>query len=137
MVDPTGKPSAHSYSAGMSKQVGDSPVHWGDKCFLCGAEIGEADPRQFYQGRSSIMLCHTGCLNVMNANGGDPADYHRASSGTTAAAAQAPPPGEPGGTGLDFGDLAALAGYVKRGGPLPDHVRVTVGGVVIQEGRGA
>lgn len=42
-------------------------------CFLCGHEIGEADPRQFYSPKDTnypaMMLAHTGCLNKFMANG--------------------------------------------------------------------
>jgi hypothetical protein len=42
-----------------------------DKCFLCGLEVGEAAPRQFYPvpGSQSLMLAHTPCLNMFYANG--------------------------------------------------------------------
>ena len=43
----------------------------GDKCFLCGQQIGETDPRGFYTGtnNNAMMLAHRGCLNTFEANG--------------------------------------------------------------------
>lgn len=120
-----GKPTAHSYAASQTAETGMSPLHFGDKCFLCGREVGETDPRQFYQGKSAMMLCHTGCLNVMNTHGGTPADYHRAKT------SDSPPGRSAGPSWLDFPDLASL----QRHGPIPGHVKVTVAGAVVQEGQ--
>lgn len=123
-----GKPTAQSSSAGINKEIGASPLHWNDKCFLCSREIGETDPRGFYQGSSAMMLCHRGCLNLMNAHGGNPEDYHRA-----ALAGQ----GQPMPTGpswLDFPDLAAMVNYVRDKGDIPSGVKVTVAGKTIQDG---
>lgn len=136
MTNPTGKPIAQSSSAGMKTEVGAGPLQWSDKCFLCGAEIGETDPRQFYMGKAAMMLCHTGCLNVMNTSGGKPGDYHRA-MGDGAVKAAGLDPGAPSYTGpgwLEFPDLAALAEYIKGKGAIPDHVKVTVGRTVVQAG---
>jgi len=137
MADPTGKPTAQASSADVNREVGASPLHWNDKCFLCNAEIGETDPRQFYMGKAAMMLCHTGCLNVMNANGGKPADYHRAMGDQAVKSTGLDPAAEPAWTGpgwLEFPDLAALAAYVKDRGDIPDHVKVTVGRTVVQAG---
>jgi len=126
------KPSAQAFSAGVATEKGLSPLQWSDKCFLCSREIAETDARQFYQGKSAMMLCHTGCLNVMSANGGKPADYHRVMAGKTS-----PPSAEPGYTGpgwLDFPTLAALQDYVKAKGDIPSHIKVTVARSVIQAG---
>lgn len=136
MADTFGKPTAHSSSADVNREVGASPLHWNDKCFLCSVEIGETDPRQFYMGKASMMLCHTGCLNVMNTNGGRPADYHRA-MGDNAVRATGLDPSAPSRTGpgwLEFPDLAALSEYIKGKGSIPDHVKVTVGRTVVQAG---
>jgi hypothetical protein len=123
------KPSASSFAAGLPTSQGLSPLQWSDKCFLCGREIGETDPRGFYQGTAAMMLCHRGCLNVMDANGGRPEDYHRAmeqQSSTTAHAGS-------GGPGwLEFPDLASLQAYVKLHGDIPAQVKVTVAGQAIQ-----
>ena len=135
MAETFGKPTAQSSSASMAREVGASPLHWNDKCFLCGVEIGETDPRQFYQGRASMMLCHSRCLNTMNANGGRPADYHRAmgdSAVTAAGLDPAPPWTGPG--WLEFPDLAALSSYIEGKGAIPGHVKVTVAGAVVQAG---
>lgn len=132
-MDEPGKPTAQSFSAGLASEKGLSPLQWSDKCFLCGAMIGETDPRGFYQGTSAMMLCHRGCLNIMDTHGGKPADYHRAMSPT-------PPKPESSvsGTGgpswLDFPDLAALQVHTVTHGDIPRHVKVTVAGKVIQEG---
>ena len=133
MADVPKKPAAQSFSAGINKEVGASPLHWNDKCFLCGVEIGETDPRQFYMGKSAMMLCHTGCLNVMNSNGGKPADYHRA-MGDNAVKAVGLEAGYTGPGWLDFPDLSAVADYVNDQGAIPDHVKVTVAGTVVQPG---
>lgn len=135
MADTFGKPTAHSSSADVNREVGASPLHWNDKCFLCSVEIGETEPRQFYMGKAAMVLCHTGCLNVMNTNGGKPADYHRAMGNTTVASAGLDPsPAYTGPGWLDFPDLAALSQYVKDRGQIPDHVKVTIGGAVVQAG---
>lgn len=133
MTNPTGKPTAQSSSAGINKEVGASPLHWNDKCFLCSVEIGETDPRQFYMGKAAMMLCHTGCLNVMNAHGGKPADYHRA-MGDNAVRSVGLDPGYTGPGWLEFPDMAALVSHVKDQGEIPLHVKVTVAGAVIQAG---
>lgn len=132
MADTPNKPAAQSFSAGINKEVGASPLNWSDKCFLCGAEIGETEPRQFYTGKTALMLCHTGCLNVMNANGGRPADYHRAMGDKAVK-----PTGDPGYTGpgwLDFPNMAALVSYIKDRGEVPPGVKVTIAGAVVQAG---
>lgn len=133
MADIPKKATAQSFSAGMPTEVGASPLHWNDKCFLCSAEIGETDPRQFYQGKAAMMLCHTGCLNIMNTNGGKPADYHRA-MGDNAVKSVGLEPGYTGPGWLDFSDLSALADYIRDKGAVPDHVKVTVGKIVVQAG---
>lgn len=141
MADPTGKPTAQSFSAGINKEVGASPLHWNDKCFLCGVLIGETDPRGFYSGSSSMMLCHRGCLNIMDANGGKPADYHRAVAERDRPTVEQnwDVPVKDVRTGpswLDFPDLDAIQGYLKSGKTIPATVKVTIAGVVIQGGDG-
>lgn len=134
MTNP-GKPAAQSFSAGINKEVGASPLHWNDKCFLCGVEIGETDPRQFYNGKASMMLCHTGCLNVMNANGGKPADYHRAMGDKAVKAVGLDPGSSYTGPGwLEFPNMTALVSYIKDRGEIPSHVKVTIGNQVVQVG---
>lgn len=135
MTDPVGRPTASSSSAGARTETGASPAHWSDRCFLCGVDVGEADPRQFYGVGSAMVLCHTGCLNVMNANGGSPVDYHRAMEAAVVSSAvfdtsDAVPP-----TTLDFPDFKSLQQHLRDTGDVPGHVRVTVGGVVVQSGR--
>lgn len=131
MADVPGKPTAQSFSAGVATEKGLSPLQWSDKCFLCGSGIGETDPRGFYQGSSAMMLCHRGCLNIMTANGGKPADYHRAMAPkdtpkpTPVAATSGP-------AWLDFPDLAALQVYTVTHGDIPRHLKVTVAGKTIQ-----
>lgn len=132
MPDLPAKATAQTFSAEMATERGLSPEQWSDKCFLCSREIAESDPRQFYQCKSAMMLCHTGCLNIMTTSGGKPADYHRAVAGKAA-----PPPAEPGYTGpgwLDFPTLAALQDYVRAKGDIPSHIKVTVARAVIQAG---
>jgi hypothetical protein len=141
MADVPGKPSAQSFSAGMATETGLSPLQWNDKCFLCSVEIGETEPRQFYQGTAAMMLCHSGCLNVMNTHGGKPADYHQAMSARQdPAAAPATPTwtveaaGRSGPAWLDFPDMTALISYVRDRGDIPAHVKVTVAQAVVQAG---
>lgn len=134
MADVPGKPAAQSFSAGIGKEQGLSPLQWSDKCFLCGAEIGETDPRGFYSGSSAMMLCHRGCLNIMETHGGRPEDYHRAMSGQQQqdAPRQAGPGPDGGPLWVDFPNLAAMISYVKSRGEIAPHVKVTVAGKVIQ-----
>jgi len=136
MADIPKKPTAQSFSAGLNTETGMSPLHWSDKCFLCSQEIGETDQRQFYQGKAAMALCHTGCLNVMNANGGKPADYHRAMGEKATRAAGLDPliPTYTGPGWLDFPTLAELQAYTKERGEIPSHIKVTVAGSVIQAG---
>ena len=134
MADIPKKATAQSFAAAGNKEVGASPLHWNDKCFLCSVEIGETEPRQFYMGKAAMMLCHTGCLNVMNANGGKPADYHRAMGDNVVRAAGLEPNPYTGPGWLDFPDLTALQTYTKEKGEIPSHVKVTVGNTVIQVG---
>lgn len=132
MPDVPSKPTASSFSAGLPTATGLSPLQWSDKCFLCGHEIGESDPRGFYQGSSAMMLCHRGCLNIMSTHGGKPADYHRAMEAQSAASTPAEGTGGP--SWLEFSDLAALQAYTTDKGLIPAHVKVTVGKVVLQAG---
>lgn len=126
MADRIEKPTAQSYTAGGNKEVASGPLQWSDKCFLCGREIGESDPRGFYTGTAAMMLCHRGCLNAMNARGGRPEDYHA----VPAAPADGDAAGGP--AWLEFADLAALQAYTRSRGEIPAHVRVTVAGNVVQ-----
>jgi len=137
MAEAFGKPTAQSSSADVNREVGASPLHWNDKCFLCSVEIGETEPRQFYMGKAAMVLCHTGCLNVMNANGGRPVDYHTAMGNQAVVAAGLDPAPQPrtGPGWLDFPDLAAMMAYAREKGDIPAHVKVTVnGGTVVQAG---
>jgi hypothetical protein len=132
MADKITKPTAQSSSAGVTKEVAAGPLQWSDKCFLCGKEIGETDPRGFYQGTAAMMLCHRGCLNVMATHGGTPADYHRATSDPAPQQAHG---GNGGPSWMEFPDLTALQSYTKSQGDIPATVKVTVAGQVIQEGQ--
>ena len=133
MAEKPSRATASSFSAGLSTETGLSPLQWSDKCFLCSNDIGESDPRGFYQGSSAMMLCHRGCLNVMSTHGGTPADYHRAMTGQEAPSEPAVATGGP--SWLEFPDLAALQAYTTSRGIIADHVKVTVGEVVVQAGR--
>lgn len=129
---PLDKPTATSSAAGITTTQGVSPMEFSDKCFLCGNMIGESDPRSFYQGTRAMMLCHRGCLNIMDAHGGTPADYHRAiDNPVTVVEPEVPYVGP---SWLDFADLAALADHVRSKGSIPDHVKVTIAGQVVQAG---
>ena len=86
-------------------------------------------------GKAAMMLCHTGCINVMNANGGKPADYHRAMGDRAVKAVGLDPGTAYSGPGwLEFPDLAAMANYVRDKGDIPAHVKVTIGTTVVQAG---
>lgn len=124
MADKIEKPTASSYTAGLNTTQGLSPLQWSDKCFLCGREIGETDPRGFYEGKASMALCHRGCLNTMHANGGRPVDYHRAVSTQPAT----------GPSWMEFPDLAAFQSYVAAKGEVPAHIKVTIAGKTVQGG---
>jgi hypothetical protein len=128
MAEKFQKPTASSYEAGTPTERGLSPLQWSDTCFLCGKSIGESDPRGFYQGSSALMLCHRGCLNVMNAHGGSPPDYHRAAASGT------PPVTPTGPSWMEFPDLAALQVYTVTHGDISRHVKVSVAGKIIQDG---
>jgi len=128
MADP-GKPTAKSLDASGSKEVAAGPLQWNDKCFLCNILIGESDPRGFYSGSSAMMLCHRGCLNVMETHGGRPEDYHRAMAPEPA---PAPPQDSEGPSWLDFPDLAALQSHIRLRGDIPTGVKVTVAGQIVQ-----
>lgn len=133
MAEVPGKPTASSFSAGLPTSQGLSPLQWSDKCFLCGNMIGETDPRGFYQGTNAMLLCHRGCLNVMNAHGGQPQDYHRAVSGESAPAAREETGGERSGPHwLDFPDLAGMQAYIRASGDISSTVTLTVAGKTIQ-----
>jgi len=133
MADVPSKPTASSFSAGLPTETGMSPLQWSDKCFLCSKDIGESDPRGFYQGDSTMALCHRGCMNVMFTAGGKPADYHRAMEAKNAPSAPAESTAGP--SWLEFPDLAALQAYTTDKGLIPAHVKVTVGKVVLQDGQ--
>ena len=133
MADVPGKATAQSSSAGINKEVGASPLHWNDKCFLCNVLIGETDPRGFYSGSNSMLLCHRGCLNLMDTHGGRPEDYHRAVNAQTAEPVL-PADVKTGPSWLDFPDLAAMVNYVRLKGDIPATVKVTVAGQTIQGG---
>lgn len=133
MPDVPSRPTASSFSAGLPTETGLSPLQWSDKCFLCSNDIGESDPRGFYQGSATMMLCHRGCLNIMDTHGGAPADYHRAMTGQEGPSEPAVAPNGP--SWLDFPDLTALQAYVSTRGIIARDVKVTVGKVVLQSGQ--
>lgn len=67
----TEKTKASTFEAdGGGKTVAPMPFMQ-NGCFLCGKEIGESEPRQFYTtpGSTQLMLGHTGCINKFKANG--------------------------------------------------------------------
>ena len=132
MTDKLERPTAKSYEAGINTVPAVSVTEFGDKCFLCGYVIGESDPRGFYQGTRAMMLCHRGCLNTMDANGGTPMDFHRAIDNPVEVVETEKPYVGP--SWLDFADMAALISHVKSVGDIPDHVKVTIAGQVIQAG---
>lgn len=131
MADVPGKPTAQSYAAGGNREVSAGPLQWSDKCFLCGTLIGETDPRGFYSGSNAMMLCHRGCLNIMDSHGGTPEGYHRAMARQDAPRQAGNDPGG-GPLWMDFPTLAAMISYVKAKGEIAPHVKVTVAGKVIQ-----
>lgn len=134
MADVPGKASAQSFTAGVASEKGLSPLQWSDKCFLCSTLIEETDPRGFYSGSNAMMLCHRGCLIVMETHGGKPEDYHRAveaKKNPPVVQGGVPSSGGPG--WLEFPNLAALQAYTRLKGDIPDTVKVTVAGKVVQD----
>ncbi|QZE10530.1 hypothetical protein SEA_SCOOBYDOOBYDOO_215 [Mycobacterium phage ScoobyDoobyDoo] len=146
----SGKPTASSYSAAAKTTNGLSPLQWGDKCFLCGNTIGEADPIGFYQGKNSMMRSHRGCLDKMDMLGGTPKDFHK----FMASKGQAPRHDKPvhqdivqehaqveagawsGPRAIRFDDFAHLQSFIVGRGAIPSHVRVYIGDYVVQAGGG-
>lgn len=138
MAEKFEKPTASTFSAGLQTTQGLSPLQWSDKCFLCNREIGESDPRGFYQGSNSMALCHRGCLNTMETHGGTPADYHRATDDPAPAAVEPVPVPEPVAPDeprqwIMFPTLDSLQAYIQSKGDIPPNTRVSVAGKVIQE----
>lgn len=153
---PNEKPTARSYSAAVKTTQGLSPLQWGDKCFLCGNTIAEGAGEGFYQSKKGgFYRCHRGCLNTMEAAGGHPRDFHRVKEEQRAnrAASQPPvhdkpviaerpeldedelPPQEyRGPRSIKFNDLQHMQDYTAAKGPIPQHVRVSIGDYVIQSG---
>ena len=140
------KPTARSYSASAASQKAAGPLAWGDKCFLCGQQIGESDPRGFYTGThgNAMMLAHRGCLNTFEANGN-----------TWPEKAAPPKPYEPipitiepavelsfagtqipfAGARIRFDSFDHMQSFVAARGPIPGGVEISVGGQVICDGR--
>ena len=143
------KPTARSYSASSVSQKAQGPLAWGDKCFLCGKEIGETDPRGFYTGvnGNAMMLAHRGCLNTFEAHGntwpGQPTTLgpNPANAPDTAADAadsvpQYIPPETPqsfAGTAIRFDSFEHLQDFIVKRGPIPAGVRVWLGDRALRE----
>lgn len=146
----TGKPTARTSAAGVKKSTSFDIAASGDTCFLCGNTIGESDPIGFYQGRSAMVRCHRGCINIMDINGGTPKDFHRymEAQNDVRSLSQAKPvhqdiealklevevPEWRGPKHILFDDFAAMQTFIVAKGPIPDHVRVNVGSYVVQAG---
>lgn len=161
------QPTARSYSAAAKTTQGLSPLQWGDKCFLCGREIPEGGQQGFYQSRKGgFYRCHRGCLNIMQAQGGHPRDFHAFMEAKHAAPVHdAPVPMDPvapaaavpgdldadelppnpgvaaeatwnGPRSIKFNDFGHMQQFISQRGPIPKSVRIFVGETCLQAGGG-
>jgi len=143
-----GKITAQSYATNSSAGVAQSPLDWGDKCFLCSSKINidtpPVDSREFYVSprTGKMMLCHSACVDLMNRSGGTPADFHRARQEQGKSSVEPTPEPEPvkepvreqGAAWLHFEKLSDYNAYVVKHGTIEDHVKVTVGNQLLQAG---
>lgn len=147
MTGPKGeKITAKAYSAASQVASSVGPLDWGDKCFLCSNTINidtpPVDSRGFYVSRNGgMLLCHQKCLDEMNAAGGHPKDFHaaRQAAGKASTPSQAPPEPVPptevmGSSWLEFQTLQDMQAFIEKQGPIAPHVKVTVGGGLVQPG---
>lgn len=152
-MTPSDKPTASTSRAAGKKSTSFDIAASGDRCFLCGNTIGETDPIGFYQGKSAMVRCHRGCINIMEAQGGTPKDFHRfmESKGRKqppvhdkpvhqdvenekAVVYSQPAPEWSGPRSIKFDSFADLQTFVAARGVIPSHVRVAVGTYVMQAG---
>lgn len=130
------KPTARSYSASAVSQKAAGPLAWGDKCFLCGQQIGETDPRGFYTGtnNNAMMLAHRGCLNTFEANGNA---WPEAKEPPKPTYEPIPITIEPepsfAGKQIRFGSFDDLQDFIVKRGPIPSGVRVWLGDRALRE----
>ena len=140
-----GKIQAKAYSAAQTAGTAQSPLDWGDQCFLCSRSINIDTPpveaREFYVGKNGMYLCHSSCIAEMNAAGGTPRDFHMARQAAGKPAVEpepeqvtiAPPVRKQGAGWLHFETLADYNAHV-RNNPIGEHVKITVGSQLLQAG---
>lgn len=134
------KQEARAYSVASSPTKATGPLAFGDKCFLCGHQIGESAPRGFYTGKdgTKMMLCHRGCLDALDRVGGDPKELYRLREAKDARVANVPAPPEPetpepvsvtspGVSNIKFTDFAHMQQFIAERGEIPAHIGVYVG----------
>lgn len=137
---------AYSSTAARDVQATAGPLDWGDKCFLCSNSINidtpPVEPREFYVSPKTgkMLLCHSACIDIMNRNGGTPADFHRSREAAGVVATPGPPPEEikpptkeQGAAWLHFDKVADYNAYVKAK-DIDSSVKITVGTTVLQAG---
>lgn len=133
----TDKPTARPYSAAASSQKAAGPLAWGDKCFLCGQQIGESDPRGFYTGTNgnAMMLAHRGCLNTFEANGNVWPEKAKKKPTYEPIPITIEPEDKPSfvGTAIKFDSFDHLQDFIVQRGPIPDGVRVWLGDRALRE----
>lgn len=149
-MTPSDKPTARTYGAAGNKSTSFDLVSSGDRCFLCGRTIGETDPIGFYQGKSAMVRCHRGCINIMEVQGGTPKDFHRfmesknqppihdkpvhADVVSEKSVVEIPEKEWTGPRSIKFDDFDHMQSFISQRGPIPSSVRVTVGDYVMQAG---
>lgn len=147
------KITAESSKAAAKVTRAFSPLDLGDKCFLCGHTIGEGQAPGFYQGKTSTVIAHRGCLDKMDMAGGTPKDFHRVVGNKSQApvhdkpvhqdveneraqvyATSSAPSQWRGPRSIRFDTFADLQTFILARGEIPSHVRVAIGDYVIQSG---
>jgi hypothetical protein len=126
------KPEARSYSAASQSTKAAGPLAYGDKCFLCGNLIGESDPRGFYTEHNSMMIAHRGCLDALDAVGGDPKKLYEMRLAQSNPAS--PGPGaepvsvnSPGVSNIKFETFGDMQVFISQRGPIPANIGVYIG----------
>lgn len=142
-----GKIQAQTSDASVNVESA-SVAHLGTRCFLCPREIGESEPRRFYQGKNAMLLGHTGCIDKFETDQRRAEEQKRlcppAPPAQPEATAQAGPPGpdvetvvlpRSGPTHIRFNTFADLQDWIVRSGPIDPQVAVSLGDALLHDGR--